>query len=169
MPGILVLFLSTLLLHLITGQVNHTLAAWQLHVFAGGLAVTFAGLHFPRGAGLIAVILAGLLADAASPLAFGTQATLFGAAFLAVQQVRDRVPTDLVWPRVGVALLANGGIFLGLTLLYTGNFPSVGRAWGRLTWDFLCSEALIALIGPWFLELQARALQWVRFDHLRLR
>lgn len=169
MPGVLILFLSTLLLHLITGQVNHTLAAWQLHVFAGGLAVTFAGLHFPRGAGLTAVLLAGLLADAASPLAFGTQATLFGAAFLAVQQVRDRVPTDLVWPRVGVALLANGGVFLALTLLHTRVFPAVGPAWGRLFWDFLCSQGLIVLIGPWFLELQVKALQWVRFDHLRLR
>lgn len=169
MLAVLILTVSALLLNLLTGQVNHSLAPYQLHVFAGGLAVTFAGLHFPRGAGLAASLMAGLLADAASPVAFGTHAVLFGAAFLAVQQVRDRVPNDLVWPRVGVALVANLGIFLALSLLRTRLFASPGQAWLRLFWDLLCSQALIALIGPWFLELQARALQWVRFETPRLR
>jgi hypothetical protein len=169
MPAVLIITLSALLLDLITGQVNHALAGWQLHVFAGGLAVTFAGLHFSRGAGLAAVLLAGLLADAAGPLAFGTQATLFGAAFLAVQQVRDRVPADLVWPRVGVALLANFGIFLALSLLRTRLFPAPGQAWVRLFWDLAGSQLLIILIGPWFLELQARVLQFVHFEPHRLR
>lgn len=169
MLPVLILFVSALLLGLITGQVNYSLAPWQLHVFAGGLAVTFAGLHFPRGPGLAVVLLAGLLADAASPLAFGTHATLFGAAFLVVHQLRDRVPTDMVWPRVGVALVANFGIFLALSLLRTRLFPAPGQAWVRLFWDLLCSQALVAVIGPWFLALQGRSLQLVRFDTHRLR
>ncbi|MEN9663249.1 MAG: hypothetical protein RL324_2198 [Verrucomicrobiota bacterium] len=169
MLAVLILSASALLLGLLTGQLNHSFAPYQLHVFAGGLAVTFAGLHFPRMAGLTASVIAGLLADAASPVAFGTQGVLFGAAFLAVQQVRDRVPTDLVWPRVGVALIANLGIFLALSLLRTRLFPSPGPAWYRLFWDLLCSQALIVVIGPWFLELQARSLQMVRFETHRLR
>ncbi len=169
MRAILILVASALLLGLVTGEVNHALSAWQLHVFAGGLAVTFAGLHFPRGAGLTVALLAGLLADATSPVAFGTQAMLYGAAFLFVNQIRDRVPTDLAWPRVLVALAANFGIFLALSLLRSRVFPSAGPAWWRLLCDLLCSQALIALIGPWFLELQGQALQLVRFEPARRR
>jgi cell shape-determining protein MreD len=169
MPAILVLAASALLLGFITGELNHGLAAWQLHLFAGGLAVTFAGLHFRRGAGLAVALLAGLAADAVSPVAFGTQAVLFGAAFLFVHQVRDRIPGDLVWPRLIVALIANLGIFLALSVLRTRFFPAAGPAWGRLFWDLACSQLLIILIGPWFLELQARALQFVRFEPPRRR
>lgn len=169
MPAILILFASALLLGFFTGQVNHALAPYQLHVFAGGLAVTFAGLQFPHGRGLAAALLMGLLADATTPVPFGTHAVLYAAAFLLVQRVSDRVPTDLAWPRVGVALLANFGIFLILSLLRSRSFAAPGQAWGRLFWDLLCSQALIALIGPWFLELQARSLQLVRFETQRPR
>jgi rod shape-determining protein MreD len=169
MPAVLILFVSALLLGLVTGQVNHALAPYQLSVFAGGLAVTFAGLHFTRGHGLAAALLMGLLADATTPVALGTHAALYVTAFLLVQRVRDRVPSDLAWPRVGVALLANFGIFLALSLLRARAFPSPGPAWVRLFWDLLCSQALIALVGPWFLELQARSLQLVRFEPQRRR
>lgn len=169
MAAVLILTASALLLGLITGEVNHGLAAWQLHAFAGGLAVTFAGLHFRRGPGLAVALLAGLLADAASPLAFGTQAGLFGAAVLLVHQVRDRIPTDLTWPRVLVALLANLGIFLALSLLRARLFPAAGIAWWRLLADLACSQLLVGLIGPWFLELQARSLQFVRYEGPRPR
>jgi hypothetical protein len=169
MAAVLILSATALLLGFITGQVNHYLAPLQLSTFAGGLAVTFAGLHFARGPGLAAVILAGLLADAGSPLGFGTHAVCFTLAFLALHRVRDRVPSDLVWPRVGVALLANLGIFLALSLLRVGLSPAPAGAWLRLGWDLLASQLLLVLIGPWFLALQAGSLHLARIESHRLR
>lgn len=152
----LVTFLSLALLWALVAQVNHELAPLHVYLFAGGLVVAYAALVLPQREGLAAVILAGLLADAASPVAFGLQTLLYAAAHTVIFNARDRVPRDETVPRVIVALLANLALFLVFSFLLVGRLPSPAAAWPRLICDLLCSQVALAVVAPWFFALQAR-------------
>ena len=58
-----------------------------------------------------------------------------------------------------VALLANLALFLVLSFFLVARLPVPAAAWPRLIVDLLCSQVLIAAIGPWFFALQTGALE----------
>jgi len=153
-----VLFATLVLLWTVVAQANEALASAHVYLFAGGLYVTFAALVLPGGPGLAAVLLAGLLCDANAPVRFGTHALLFAAAHAVLVQLRDRLPHEHTAGRVVVALLANLGLFLALSLLRMGRLPDPAEAWGRLGSDLVASQLFLALAAPWFFALQTRAL-----------
>lgn len=156
----LLTFATLVLLWALTGQANHALAPLQVYLFLGGLFVTFAALRLSSRAGLATALLAGLLNDAATPLPFGTQMLLFAAACLVIQSVRDRLPHDVVFIQVVVALLANLALFVAFSLLR--GHSVAGVAWARLGVDLLCSQAVLLAIAPWFFALQTHTLQLLR-------
>lgn len=158
----LVIFLTLILLWMLVAQANHLLAPWHVYLFAGGLFITYPALAMPSRAGLAATLLAGLAMDAATPVPFGLHATLLATAHLLIFNIRDRVPRDDTITRVVVALLANLGVFLAFSFLEVTRNRAPGTAWPRLVFDLLCSQAGIALIGPWFFALQAKSDAWVR-------
>jgi hypothetical protein len=163
MTRALVTFLTLLLLWVLAAEANDCLAPLHVYLFVGGLFVTFASLHLPLRAGLAAVLAGGLLCDAVAPAPFfGGQTLLFGGAWLAIFRVRDRLPRAEPAVRVLVALLANLGLFLLFSLLRMRGAPI--HLWGRLFFDLLCSQAAIALVGPWFFALQHRALGLARTE-----
>ncbi len=164
----LVTFLTLLLLWVIVAQANHYLAQLHVHLFVGGLFVAFVALRLPHRAGLGAVLLGGMLCDATAPVRFGTFALLFLVAHAVIFNLRDRLPREETIVRVLVALLANLGLFLVLSFILIGDAPSPAAAWGRLFFDLLCSQVVIALIGPWFFALQGRALDLARTEPLTL-
>ena len=65
---------------------------------------------------------------------------------------------------VVVALLANLGIFLALSLLLLGRHPAPAAAWTRLLADLIFSQIFLALLAPWFFALQREALLLARVD-----
>ena len=148
------LLISSLLLALLLGQLNHQLASWQVHVWCVGLFVAFAGLRMAYGPGATAVFLAGLLLDANAPVHFGTQGLLFLAAHAVVFTIRARAPRDEVAVGVVVALLANLGLYLALGFLRMDVGAMAARAWMRSFADLLVSQVVLALIAPWFFALQ---------------
>ncbi len=154
----LVIFLTLALLWALVAQVNHELADYHLYLFTGGLTITYAALVLPQRDGLAAVVLAGLLADANSPVAFGTHTLLFAAAHTITFNARDRVPRDETMARVIVALLANLALFLVFSFTQIGRLPSPASAWPRLIFDLICSQVFLALVAPWFFALQARVI-----------
>jgi rod shape-determining protein MreD len=160
MPRSLVAFLSLALLWALVAQVNHELAGLHVYLFTGGLAIAYAALVLPQRDGLVAVLLAGLLADANSPVAFGTHTLLFAAAHTVVFNARDRVPRDDTAARVIVALLANLALFLVFSFTQIGRLPSPAAAWPRLIFDLVCSQVFLTVVAPWFFALQARALSF---------
>jgi hypothetical protein len=173
-----VTFLTLLLLWLLLAQVNHLLAPLHVYLFAGGLFVTYAALRLPLRSGLAAVLLAGLLCDANMPIA-GDLPSLrfslshvhllcFGLAFAAIYRLRDRLARDETSIRVFVALLANLGLFLALSFTRVPAAPAPGAAWLRLFFDLACSQAVLALVAPWFFALQARVLQLARAESVAL-
>lgn len=156
---VFILVVASLLLALLLGQLNHHLAAWQVHVWCGGLFVAFAGLRIAYAPGACAAFLAGLLFDASAPVTFGTQALLFLAAHAVVFTIRARAPRDEVAVGVVVALLANLGLFLALGFLRIEAGTDSARAWLRSFADLLASQAVLALIAPWFFAFQQRLLE----------
>jgi rod shape-determining protein MreD len=164
----LVIFLTLLLLGIMTAQANHYLAVRHVYLFVGGLFVTFAALRLPLRAGLGAVALGGFSLDAMLPLRFGTLTLLFLVAFTIIFNLRDRLPRDETVVRVLVALISNLALFLVLSFLLVGNTPSPGNAWLRLFFDLFCSQVAIALVGPWFFALQDRALRLARTEPIPL-
>lgn len=161
-PRILLVFLPLALLWALVAQVNHEIAGLHVYLYLPGLAVAYAALVLPQREGLAAVVLAGLLADATTPVAFGTQALLLALAHTIAFNARDRVPREDTVARVIVALLANLGLFLVFSFTQIGGLPSPATAWPRLICDLLCSQVFLALIAPWFFSLQARVLSFSR-------
>lgn len=160
MKSAAVLWLTEALLLMLAAQANHALSGLHLYLFLGGLVVLEGALALPLGAGLAVSLAAGCLADAAAPAsAFGLQALLFATAHAVLHSLRERLPRESLAGKLVVALLVNLGLFLAITALEIGHSPAKVSAVLRLFCDLLASQAVLALIAPWFFALQVRSLQ----------
>lgn len=158
----LVLFLTLVLLWLAVTQLNHSLSARHIHVWIGGLFLVHGALALSLRSGLGAALLAGALWDATTPVAFGTHLLLFATAHVVLFHLRDRVPRDETVAQVVIALLANLALFLAFSFLQVSHLPQPAAVWPRIIFDLICSQVVIALVAPWFLALQDRALVLAR-------
>ncbi len=155
---------SLVLLWAMVGQANHALTGMRVYLFVGALFVIHAGLLQPRRSGRIAVLLGGFICDASTPVIFGTHALLFGLAHAVVYRLRDRVPREDNVSRIVLALMVNLGLFLAFSFTQIHRSPAPAAVWPRLLIDLLCSQVFLALITPWYLALQSRALVLARVD-----
>lgn len=158
----LILFLTLVLLWFVECELNHALAPYHVYVWIAGLFVTYSALNLPLGAGLLASFLGGLLHDANAPIPFGSHALLFAAAHVVIFNIRDRVPREETLARVVIALLANLALLLVFSFFQISRVPSPAVAWPRIVADLICSQLFLAVIGPWYFALQARALEVAR-------
>jgi cell shape-determining protein MreD len=158
----LLVFATLILLWLVAGLINQGIAGAHLHVFCGGLFVTYAAVALPPVPGLVAVVLAGGVCDAHAPLPFGTEILLFALAHALLRQLRDRVPHDDTVGRVAIALLCNLGLFLALSFLCVGDAPNPAAYWGRSLVDLVLSQLALCLIAPWFFALQELTASYAR-------
>jgi rod shape-determining protein MreD len=156
---VLILAAASLLLVLLLGQLNHYLALWQVHVWCGGLFVTFAALRLSHRLGATTAFIAGLVLDANAPVPFGTQAFLFLSAHAVIFTIRARAPREETLISVLIALVANLGLFLALSFVRIDSSIEPARAWFRVFADLLASQLVLALIGPWYFSVQARLLE----------
>jgi len=158
----LLVFGCNLLLIWLVALANHYLSRFgflwidyvTLHLYLGGLFVTFAALRLDVRNGLIATLATGLAIDAQSPAAFGTSVLLLGLVHAALLYNRNRFPREETVFAIVVALLANLFLFLVMSFLFIGHNPRPGHAWLRLFMDLIASQLVIALITPWFMALQ---------------
>lgn len=168
MRRVVVIFCTHFLLWLLIAQFNHALSRVPVHLFIGGLYVTYAALVLGLRDGMISVFLAGLLCDASMPIAPGLSSTalglahthtlLFVSAYTLVHHLRDRLSRSETMARVLVALFTNLGIFVGFAFLHLSRSPMLGTIWSRIVIDLACSQIFLALIAPWFFALQERSL-----------
>ncbi len=164
---LLVLLATQVLLWALVSGLNHELVRLRLFLFEGGLFVAYGALFLPFGTGLAAAFIAGLVCDAHSAVPFGTHALLFAAAQAVLFRLRDRMPHDTPAGLLAVVLLANAALFLALSVLEVHGGPFAMRRWGRLVSDLVGSQLALALIAPWFLALQAKALVLARAESTR--
>src|SRR4051812_26075500 len=155
------LFLTLLLLWGLLAELNHSLTGFRVYIFGGALFVVYAALNLPMRSGLATSLLAGLVCDANTPVAFGTHFLLFAAAHVTVFHVRDRVPRDDNLAAIFVVLLTNLALFLMLSFAQIHRSPAPAAVWPRLFADLLCSQIFLTLITPWFFALQGRTLKLV--------
>jgi rod shape-determining protein MreD len=150
----LLVFATLVLLWAITGLINDALAGWHLHVFLGGLYITFAAVALAPIPGLIAVLIAGAICDAHSPTRFGTQIIWFAVAHACLRQLRDRIPHEETVGRVAIALICNLGLYLAMSFAWVGEALDPSAYWTRAFCDLVVSQVVLAVIAPWFLALQ---------------
>lgn len=149
--------LVSLVLWIFVVEANHTLGGWHVYLFLGALFVTPAALSFSLRDGLLAAIPAGLLFDATTPVPFGLHALLFALTLATLHRLRDRLPHEDAAAQVAIALIANLALFLVFSFTQLSRLPEPGAAWPRLIVDLVCSQLVLAAIGPWFFALHARA------------
>lgn len=156
---VLVLLACAAVLCAIVGQLNHYAAPWAVTFSVPGLLIVFAALRLPLGAGFASAFTAGLWLDAAAPVPFGSQALLLALAFCLVHRVRSRLPREQIMVGVVAALFVNLAMFVLLALLAIGGLPEPASGGLRILADLFVSQILTALLGPWFLALQAASLR----------
>ncbi len=140
-------------------QLSHYLSPWHVGVFLGGLFVTFPALRTGLREGLWSTFLIGLLVDASAPVYFGFHAFVFSLVHIIVYNMRGRFPREETVFGVIAALLANLGLFLGISLALLHRSPSPLGMLPRLLIDLFVSELLVLVFSPWFFALQERALE----------
>ncbi|MBC8009593.1 MAG: hypothetical protein H7067_05815 [Burkholderiales bacterium] len=144
----------------LVGQLNHVLSPLALTLTVPGLLIIYAALRLPLRPGLAVACLAGLWIDAAAPVGFGRHALLFGFAFCVVHNLRSRLPREETLVAVVAALFVNLALFVVAALLDLGALPDPAAGGLRLLADLFVSQLFTALIGPWFIALQTRSLQF---------
>ena len=143
------------------GQLNHGLSPLAVTLSSPGLLVAFAALRMRLVTGLAVALLTGLWLDAASPAAFGRHALLLGLAFCLLHRVRARLPREETLVGVVAAVFINLALFVVLVVADRYSLPDPASGALRLLADLLASQLATILLGPWFLALQARALELV--------
>lgn len=152
------IFLVQYLLWFIAGMLNHSLAAWQIYIYTGGLFVTYAALYAGPREGLIAVILNGFLFDAASPVPFGQHALLQAAAFTILHHMRARLAYGELLVQTAAVLIVNLVLFAAKCALQSGRMLPLSLVAERLFWDAFFSSLVLALLVPWTFALQDKVL-----------
>jgi rod shape-determining protein MreD len=166
-PRWLIVTLANLVLWWLIGLANHYLAVVHLpfvgassfYLYLGGLLVAYPALRLDPAHGLTATILTALMVDAVEPVPFGTSLFLFTLIHVTVLYGRHRFPREGAIFATVVALLANLFLVIALSFLLVGANPRPASAWLRIFVDLFFSQVVIALVTPWFIALQDRAME----------
>lgn len=160
----IIVLLTNLILILLVAELNHGLAIWSLHVYLGGLFLTFSSLHLSLKQGLLATGATGLMLDSTNPLPFGSTFILFLICHVVVFSLRGNFARSNLRTEVVLALSLNLVLMLSYGLLAAGGTPYPSIYWTRIAWDLLFSLVGVALLAPWFFALQRTALGFVGVD-----
>jgi len=161
---ILVAFACGVLLWTIFAQLNHYLSGWHINLFVGGLLVTFPALRLTYRDGWKVMLLLGFWCDADAPIRFGLHAILFLAAYTIIYHLRGRFPREEGLFGVMVAMIANAGIFLAMTIALVVRHPAPFSALPAVILDLFISELFVAVAAGWFFTLQEHALEIAGFS-----
>ena len=141
---------------LLVAQLNH--AIFPLHIFCGGLLVTYSAFHLHPRAGFWGIFIVGLLMDARSPIPFGTQGILLLALHTLLFRFRDEFARNETLTRIGVASLAN---FLYLLVVVVVSNRSAPVHLLDVLAGFVISQAFVIIVTPWFFAAQDRLARFV--------
>jgi hypothetical protein len=161
--------LANLLLWWLLGLANDTLGSFSflwmdyvsVHLYLGGLFVTYSALRLDPRSGFIATMLTSLLVDAMEPVPFGSSLILFSLVHATMLYGRHRFPREGAVFAVVVALLANLFLITALSFMLIGAGPRPVAAWLRIFADLIFSQLALLVIAPWFISLQDRAMDLV--------
>jgi cell shape-determining protein MreD len=154
-----ILLVGCVVLWTVVCQINHYLTTLHVSVFVGGLLVTFSALRVGFREGWWCSILIGLLIDSSAAVYFGFHAMTFAVVHTVIFNLRGRFPREETVFGVIVALLANVGLFIAITIALIHRTPTPLTMLTRLLVDLLASELLILVLSPWFFALMEHSLE----------
>lgn len=160
----ILVMLSNLLLMFLAAELNHYLAPLALHIYLGGLMLTFGMLRMQLRQGFMANGATALILASLSPLPFGFTFLLIMTCHAAVFSIRGHFARESLRSSLLVALAVNLILMLAIGVRAMDGSPLPGLYWGRIIADSALSSAALVLIGPWFLALQKSALASIGID-----
>ena len=150
----------TLLVIFLLAELNHYLTAFHVHLYLGGLFITFPFLRFRFQQGFLFACIIAVFVDATTPAPFGTSLVLFLAIHAVIYTLRSRFPREELVAAVGVAFVVNAMLFLTISVLQAPETPFGLPYWRRVLADLLLSQVTLLLIASWFFSLQFEALRF---------
>lgn len=157
----ILVFLANLLLISLVAELNHYLTPASLHVYMGGLLLTFSILRLQLRQGILANGVTALVLDAYNPFSFGITFFLILICHTFVFSVRSNFARESIRSGLLVASGINLVLMLAYAILAFDDIPRAGTYWGRMTVDIFLSGIVVLLITPWFLSLQKTALAFI--------
>lgn len=159
-----VVLLANLLLIWLIGEANHYLAPFAVHVYLGGLFLTFGILRLQLRQSFLANGATALVLDAMNPLPFGTTFLLLMICHTIVFSIRGQFDRESLRSSLLVALSLNVVLMIALGVITGGRLPDPSIHWGRIVADSTVSLAAVLIVGPWFLALQKSSLASIGID-----
>ena len=144
-------FLGILLL----GALNRHLAPLAIQIFLPGLFLLFPALFLPFFQGLVAVILTAILLDTSQPSIPGSFVVAGLLLITVTDRFRHRLKSEEVRYTLVSAVAANTAVMVFFAVTH-GATPA-----SRFFADLTFATVGIIVLGGWFLELQARSLEWL--------
>ncbi len=156
--------LANLLLILLAGEVNHYLSPLALHIYLGGLLLTFGMLRLQLRQGFLANGITALVLDALNPLDFGFTFLLIMTCHTAIFSIRGQFDRESLRSNLLIALALNLVLMIALGLASSGNATNTSVLWSRIVADSALSTVAVLLVGPWFFALQKSSLAFIGID-----
>lgn len=156
--------LANLLLILLVAELNHYLALASLHVFLGGVFLTFGMLRLHLRQAFLANGITALVLDALNPIPFGQTFLLMMICHTIVLSVRGNFARESVRSGLLVAGSVNLVLMVAYSIFSFGDSPRPGLYASRMVMDIALSTLLMLIITPWFLSLQKSTLAFVGID-----
>ena len=156
--------LANLLLILLAGEINHYLAPLSLHIYLGGLMLTFGMLRLQLRQSYLANGITALVLDALNPFSFGLTFLLIMTCHTVVLSLRGQFDRESLRSNLLIALAVNVVLMIALGLAASGKAPDVSVLWGRIVADSAISILAVLLVGPWFFALQKTSLAFIGID-----
>lgn len=160
----ILVLLANLLLILLTAELNHTLSMVSLHIYIGGLLLTFGVLRLGLKQGLLANGITALFLDAANPLPFGGTFFLILLCHTITFSLRGNFARESARSGLLIAVGLNVTLMFGLGVLAAQNLPTPGIYWGRIALEMFLSSLVILVIASWYFSLQTAALAFLGID-----
>lgn len=156
--------LANLLLILLAAEVNHYLALASLHVYLGGLLLTFGMLRLQLRQGFFANGITALVLDALNPIPFGQTFLLILICHTVIFSVRGHFARETVRSGLLVAASVNLVLMIAFGIFASSEIPRPGIFWSRIAVDSALSTVVLLAVAPWFLSLQKTTLAFVGID-----
>lgn len=161
---LLIILIVNALLYFFVNQLNAALGAKGIYLSLDALYILFAALYFSNYHGLIITAASALTVDAVLPSHFGTNLIIYTIALLTIGRMKIRLRRENPYHVILIALVINLLIILTFTLVTEREGIMSGWFWIRLITDLFLSELVIAIIAPWYLNLQRILLLYLGID-----
>lgn len=145
-------------------EANHLLAPFGVSLHLHALFILFAGLYLRILHGALLAIFIGGMLDAIDTSGFGPLLFLMTALWTGAVYLRLRIRREILFQIRMSALGLQAAFLVAATVFFGGGSLGIAAFWQRLAVDAALSLTLVALLAPFWVQLQIRLLESFRWD-----